>query len=136
MDRCLMWKTSRGKAVGKRFMMESVIKHFFMPSFPLSPRSSLHEWSFRFWMYHEYKGCSLPVPNLCEVSIFPFHVMMGNSFFLSFFSGNSCTSHKLWEEDWRGRERTFMWCYYSKKSKLYYFFLLFKRVSRPSDVLI
>lgn len=43
-----MWKTSRGKAVGKRFMMESVIKHFFMPSFPSVSRSSLHGGLFDF----------------------------------------------------------------------------------------
>lgn len=28
MDKCLIWKTSRGKAVEKRFMMESVANAF------------------------------------------------------------------------------------------------------------
>lgn len=104
--------------------------------FPVS-RSSLHGGLFNFGCIISTKGCSLPMPNLREVSIFPFHVVMGNPFFFFSFPGNFCTSHKLWNADFREKKDEHLCGVIIPKSKLYcFFFILFYRVSRPSDVLI
>ena len=74
------------------------------------------------------------MPNLPEVSIFPFHVVMGNSFFFSqqlsallINYGRQILGKKIGEH---------LCGVIIPKSKLYFFFLLFYGVSRPSDVLI
>ena len=103
----------------------------------LISRSSLHGGLFNFGCIISTKGCSLPMPNLREVSIFPFHVVMGNPFFFLSFPGNFCTCHKLWKADFREKKDEHLRGVIIPKSKLYYFFfLLFYRVSRPSDVII
>lgn len=110
-------RKSSWKEIYDGISYQTLFHAFFSPV----SRSSLHGGLFDFGCIMSTKGCSLPVPNLCEVSIFPFHVMMGNSFFFLSFPGNFCTSHKLWEEDWRGAGATFMWCYYSKEQIVLFF---------------
>lgn len=93
-------RKSSWKEIYDGISYQTLFHAFFSPA----SRSSLHGGLFDFGCIMSTKGCSLPMPNLCEVSIFPFHVMMGNSFFFLPFPGNFCTSHQLWEEDWGGGE--------------------------------
>lgn len=85
-------------------------------------------------MYHKYKG--LLSSHAKPSWSFHLSISCGDGKFIFLFPATFCTSHKLWKADFGEKNRwTFMRCYYSKE-QIVFFFLLFYRVSRPSDVLI
>lgn len=90
---------------------------------------------FSILMYHEYKGLLSSQVKPCEVSIFPFHVMMGNSFFLSFFLPATLALLINYGKKIGGGVGDIYVVLLFQRANCT-IFLLFKRVSRPSDVLI
>lgn len=74
------------------------------------------------------KGCSLPMPNFPEVSIFPFHVLMGNAFLFFLFPATFALLINYGRQIWEKKTDENLCGVIIPKGKLYFFFCIILQV--------
>lgn len=136
MDRCLIWKTSRGKAVERDLrwnQWQMLFQAFFLPV----SKNGLHGGLFNVGCIMNTEHCSLPRPNSSEVV----HLLIAcedmKCIFSLSFSGNFLSFVLLVNyrrQIWEKMMAIYMVLLFQREN--YTFFALFHRLDKPSDVFI